>query len=96
MAGGKDSVLDGTNCFRWLRDRWAPERSDIARKAFLLLFRFGLRAFCWEVLGNLNLYGTSQLAMVVVSLGGGLYRGSTSFKQSAFGITPIRRCWWNC
>jgi hypothetical protein len=44
----------------------------------------------WEVHGNLNLHGKSQLVVVVVSLERGHYRGSASFKQSAFGINPIR------
>jgi hypothetical protein len=44
----------------------------------------------WEVRGNLNLHGKHQPVVVVVSLDGGHYRGSASFKQSAFGITPIR------
>ena len=43
----------------------------------------------WEVRGNLNLHGQSQLVVVLVSLDGGHYRGSTSFKQSNFGISPI-------
>jgi len=44
----------------------------------------------WEVRGNLNLHGKDQLVVVVVSLDGGHYRGSASFKQSEFGINPIR------
>jgi polyisoprenoid-binding protein YceI len=44
----------------------------------------------WEVRGNLNLHGKNQPVVVVVSLEAGHYRGSASFKQSAFGITPIR------
>jgi polyisoprenoid-binding protein YceI len=44
----------------------------------------------WEVRGNLNLHGQNQLVVVVVSLDGGHYRGSASFKQSDFGISPIR------
>jgi polyisoprenoid-binding protein YceI len=44
----------------------------------------------WEVRGNLNLHGKNQLVVVVVSLDGGHYRGSASFKQSNFGISPIR------
>jgi polyisoprenoid-binding protein YceI len=44
----------------------------------------------WEVRGNLNLHGQNQLVVVVVSLEGGHYRGSASFKQSDFGISPIR------
>jgi hypothetical protein len=34
--------------------------------------------------------GKNQLVVVVVSLDGGHYRGSASFKQSNFGISPIR------
>jgi polyisoprenoid-binding protein YceI len=44
----------------------------------------------WEVHGNLNLHGKNQLVVVVVSLEGRHYRGSASFKQSNFGINPIR------
>ena len=44
----------------------------------------------WEVRGNLNLHGKDQLVVVSVSLDGGHYRGSASFKQSNFGISPIR------
>jgi polyisoprenoid-binding protein YceI len=43
----------------------------------------------WEVHGNLNLHGKSQLVVVAVSLESGHYRGSASFKQSNFGIDPI-------
>jgi polyisoprenoid-binding protein YceI len=44
----------------------------------------------WEVRGNLNLHGKDQLVVVAVSSDGGHYRGSASFKQSNFGISPIR------
>lgn len=44
----------------------------------------------WEVGGNLNLHGKSQPVVVLVSLENGHYRGSASFKQSQFGIIPIR------
>jgi polyisoprenoid-binding protein YceI len=44
----------------------------------------------WEVRGNLNLHGKSQLVVAVFSLDGGHYRGSTSFKQTNFVISPIR------
>jgi YceI-like domain len=44
----------------------------------------------WEVRGNLNLHGKNQPVVVVVSLEAGHYRGSASFKQSNFGISPIR------
>jgi polyisoprenoid-binding protein YceI len=43
----------------------------------------------WEVRGNLSLHGKNQPVVVVVSLEAGHYRGSASFKQSNFGITPI-------
>ena len=44
----------------------------------------------WEVHGILTLVGKKQPVVVEVSLQGGHYRGSASFKQSEFGITPIR------
>jgi hypothetical protein len=44
----------------------------------------------WEVHGNLNLHGKNQPVIVLVSFEGGHYRGSASFKQSIFGINPIR------
>src|ERR1700684_2481600 len=44
----------------------------------------------WEVRGNLTLHGKNQPVVVVVSLEAGHYRGSASFKQSDFGINPIR------
>ena len=44
----------------------------------------------WEVHGNLTLHGKNQPVVVLVSLEAGHYRGSASFKQTAFGITPIR------
>jgi hypothetical protein len=44
----------------------------------------------WEVRGNLTLHGKNQPVVVVVSLEGGHYRGSASFKQSIFDINPIR------
>jgi hypothetical protein len=44
----------------------------------------------WEVRGNLNLHGKNQPVVVVVSLKAGHYRGSASFKQSDFGMSPIR------
>jgi hypothetical protein len=42
------------------------------------------------VRGNLNLHGKNQAVVVLVALEGGHYRGSASFKQSSFGIDPIR------
>src|SRR5271154_6574553 len=44
----------------------------------------------WEVRGNLNLHGKNQPVVVGVSLEAGHYRGSSSFRQSDFGINPIR------
>jgi polyisoprenoid-binding protein YceI len=44
----------------------------------------------WEVQGNLTLHGKSQPVAVKVSLENGHYRGSTSIKQSDFGMEPIR------
>lgn len=44
----------------------------------------------WEVRGNLNLHGRSKAVVVMVALQNGHYRGSASFRQSQFGITPIR------
>ena len=44
----------------------------------------------WEVRGNLTLRGKTQPVVAAVSLESGHYRGSASFKLSAFGISPIR------
>jgi polyisoprenoid-binding protein YceI len=44
----------------------------------------------WEVQGNLTLHGRKQPVTVKVSLENGHYRGSTSIKQSDFGMEPIR------
>ncbi|MGA3190741.1 MAG: YceI family protein [Bryobacteraceae bacterium] len=44
----------------------------------------------WKVQGILALHGEKQPVVVDVSLQGGHYHGSAAFKQSAFGITPIR------
>jgi polyisoprenoid-binding protein YceI len=41
------------------------------------------------VQGTLTLHGQKQPVAVAVSLQAGHYRGSASFKQSSFGITPI-------
>jgi polyisoprenoid-binding protein YceI len=43
----------------------------------------------WEVRGDLTLHGQKQAVAVQVSVQDGHYRGSASFKQSTFGITPI-------
>jgi polyisoprenoid-binding protein YceI len=44
----------------------------------------------WEVRGNLDLHGKKQPVVLEVSLDGSHYRGSASFKQSDFGINPVR------
>lgn len=44
----------------------------------------------WEVHGNLTLHGHVQPLIVTVALQGGHYRGVVSFKQSNFGINPVR------
>ena len=44
----------------------------------------------WEVHGILDLHGMKQPVLIAVFLQGGHYRGSGSFKQSGFGISPIR------
>lgn len=44
----------------------------------------------WEVRGDLNLHGKNQPVAVEVSLEAGHYRGSASFEQSNFGISPVR------
>jgi YceI-like protein len=44
----------------------------------------------WEVHGDLTLRGRKQPVALEVSLHDGHYRGSTSIKQTDFGIDPIR------
>jgi polyisoprenoid-binding protein YceI len=44
----------------------------------------------WEVHGSLSLHGKKEPVAVEVSLQDGHYRGSAAFKQSSFGIEPIR------
>jgi YceI-like domain len=44
----------------------------------------------WNVRGDLTLHGKRQPVAVDVSLESGHYRGSTTIKQSDFGIEPIR------
>lgn len=44
----------------------------------------------WEVRENLSLHGKNQPVVVLVAFEGGHYHGSASFKQSDFGINPIR------
>jgi len=44
----------------------------------------------WEVHGDLTLHGKKQPVVVEVSLESGHYRGTSSIKQSDFGIEPIR------
>jgi len=43
----------------------------------------------WQVRGTLSLHGTNQPVVVEVWLQDGHYRGSASFRQTTFGITPI-------
>lgn len=43
----------------------------------------------WVVRGTLDLHGQSHPVTVDVTLKDGLYRGSATFKQTAFGITPV-------
>jgi len=43
----------------------------------------------WTVTGTLDLHGQSHPVTVDVTLKDGFYRGSASFKQTAFGITPV-------
>jgi polyisoprenoid-binding protein YceI len=43
----------------------------------------------WLVTGDLDLHGQTHPVTIEVSLKDGLYRGSTTFKQTAFGITPV-------
>jgi polyisoprenoid-binding protein YceI len=45
----------------------------------------------WKVLGNLTLHGqTRTVAVEVREEGGGHYVGTSSFKQTEFGIQPIK------
>jgi YceI-like protein len=44
----------------------------------------------WEVHGNLSLHGRMRPLVVAVALDSGHYRGLVSFKQSEFGISPVR------
>jgi YceI-like domain len=44
----------------------------------------------WEVHGNLKVHGQTQPLVVTVASQAGHYRGSVSFKQSNFGISPVR------
>lgn len=43
----------------------------------------------WLVRGTLNLHGQSHPVTVDVTFKEGFYRGSATFKQTAFGITPV-------
>jgi polyisoprenoid-binding protein YceI len=43
----------------------------------------------WLVQGDLNLHGQTHPVTVDVTLSDGLYRGSASLKQTAFGIKPV-------
>jgi hypothetical protein len=44
----------------------------------------------WEVHGTLSLHGKKEPVVVEVSLKDGHYRGAAAFKQTTFGIEPIR------
>jgi polyisoprenoid-binding protein YceI len=44
----------------------------------------------WMVTGNLELHGKTHPVTVDVSLKDGIYSGSASFKQTEFGITPVK------
>ena len=43
----------------------------------------------WIVHGNLDLHGQTHPVIVDVTLKDGFYRGSTTLKQTRFGITPV-------
>lgn len=43
----------------------------------------------WLVAGDLNLHGQTHPVTVDVTLKNGVYRGSATLKQTAFGITPV-------
>jgi polyisoprenoid-binding protein YceI len=43
----------------------------------------------WVVQGNLDLHGQTHPVTVDVTLKDGFYRGSTTLKQTGFGITPM-------
>lgn len=43
----------------------------------------------WVVYGKLDLHGQTHLVTVDVTLKDGFYRGSATFKQTGFGITPV-------
>jgi polyisoprenoid-binding protein YceI len=43
----------------------------------------------WVIHGTLDLHGQSHPVTVDVTFKDGFYRGSASFKQTAFGITPV-------
>jgi polyisoprenoid-binding protein YceI len=44
----------------------------------------------WAVHGKLDLHGQTHPITVDVTLKDGFYRGSATFKQTGFGITPVR------
>jgi polyisoprenoid-binding protein YceI len=44
----------------------------------------------WIVNGNLDLHGQTRPVTVDVTLKDGVYRGSATLKQTAFGIVPVR------
>jgi len=43
----------------------------------------------WLVTGNLELHGQTHAVTVEVTLKDGIYKGSGTLKQTAFGITPV-------
>ena len=44
----------------------------------------------WKVHGNLTLHGQTRVSTVEVRETGGHYRGSSRFKQTDFGIKPVK------
>ena len=44
----------------------------------------------WKVQGNLTLHGQTRPVEVEVHEAGGHYDGSASFKQTEFGIKPVK------
>lgn len=45
---------------------------------------------CWTVVGDLTLHGRTRPLTIDVTQSKGAYTGSVTFRQSDFGITPIR------
>jgi hypothetical protein len=44
----------------------------------------------WSIAGTLTLHGQTKPLRIEVALQGGRYRGSVAFKQTDFGMTPVR------